>query len=418
MATIRVSDPVQLVKILPYQLGYHPAHSLVAVGLRGRQLVLVQRVDLPTDPGAVSAAADVMAGHLRTAGCTAALVVVFEDRAEASQPGDSTKRTEQDGAADPNPGRSGGPPARRHGLAGRQPDGRPASDGPASGPAIEGPAAGALLAARIGGAGIPVAEHLVVRGGRVYFPGCPGSCHPDAGVPLPEDRDVAPVADFVALGVSPCATRDGLAQRVAAADNRTARAIRVAARRMGRQGKPAASPQRALPDWGRFLDAAGPGLAQAAPSAAAAARMAASLADVSVRDLLLTWLCPGTLDPQAFDPRLVSLARAFLPGGFPALGEEGVAAAERSAALVERLCWLARHAPSDLAPGVLTLLAAYAWWLGDGALASTALDRALSVDPAYRLARLLEQLVGLGVAPPRAGVQGLDSGHTPQGRSV
>ena len=37
----------------------------------------------------------------------------------------------------------------------------------------------------------------------------------------------------------------------------------------------------------------------------------------------------------------------------------------------------------------LTVLASFTWWRGDGALTRIALDRALAVDPDYRLARLL-----------------------------
>ena len=45
------------------------------------------------------------------------------------------------------------------------------------------------------------------------------------------------------------------------------------------------------------------------------------------------------------------------------------------------------------------MLASYAWWLGDGALASVALDRALTINPAYRLAQLVEKMVHLAIRP-------------------
>jgi hypothetical protein len=44
-------------------------------------------------------------------------------------------------------------------------------------------------------------------------------------------------------------------------------------------------------------------------------------------------------------------------------------------------------------------LAHLAWWLGDGALARTALDRALAVDSDYRLATLLERMVDVAARP-------------------
>jgi transposase len=48
---------------------------------------------------------------------------------------------------------------------------------------------------------------------------------------------------------------------------------------------------------------------------------------------------------------------------------------------------------------MLTVLANLAWWQGDGALARTALERALVVEPGYRLARLLDRLVDLAIRP-------------------
>ena len=55
--------------------------------------------------------------------------------------------------------------------------------------------------------------------------------------------------------------------------------------------------------------------------------------------------------------------------------------------------------PDEHAAALLTVLANLAWWLGDGALTRVALDRALEHSPGYRLARLLERMVDLGVRP-------------------
>ena len=67
--------------------------------------------------------------------------------------------------------------------------------------------------------------------------------------------------------------------------------------------------------------------------------------------------------------------------------------------MTERLADLCRHGPAELSPGPLTVLASFTWWLGDGALTRTALDRALEVDPDYRLAQLLERMVSLAIRP-------------------
>ncbi len=359
MTTIRVSDPVDLVKILPYQLGYHPTDSLALIGLRGRHVGLVQRLDLPRQPEPLGEAVELMADNLARARCGAGVVVLYESR--------------------PGQGRR----------------------------------AGAELARRLRENGVEVVEHLVVRDGRVYFPECRDSCHPVAGIPLPDDSDVPAVADFVALGANPLPSREGLALRVAAAGGPTAARVKAAADRLDRLVAPRASRSRAIADWARLLDVTNPGFAGAPTSAAAAARMAVSLLDVHLRDLLTAWLCPGTLGASAFDPELVALARAYLPGFDSGLGDDSgeccradpalddAAAIEASAVLVERLCWLARHTPAELAPGVLTVLASYAWFLGDGALATVALDRALTIDPAYRLAQLVERMVSLAIRPQR-----------------
>ena len=66
-----------------------------------------------------------------------------------------------------------------------------------------------------------------------------------------------------------------------------------------------------------------------------------------------------------------------------------------------RLVTLAQHATDEHAAPILTVLAAYTWWHGDGALARVALDRALRCDPGYRLARLLELMLDEGIRPDR-----------------
>lgn len=40
-----------------------------------------------------------------------------------------------------------------------------------------------------------------------------------------------------------------------------------------------------------------------------------------------------------------------------------------------------------------------AWWHGDGARAAVLLERALRADPGHRLARLLADALGAGLAP-------------------
>jgi hypothetical protein len=58
-----------------------------------------------------------------------------------------------------------------------------------------------------------------------------------------------------------------------------------------------------------------------------------------------------------------------------------------------------RQAPPELSPGPLTLFAHVVWWRGDGALARTALDMALEVDPRYKLAEILGRMVDAAFRP-------------------
>ena len=70
--------------------------------------------------------------------------------------------------------------------------------------------------------------------------------------------------------------------------------------------------------------------------------------------------------------------------------------------VVARLAAACRHSPPELSPGPLTVLGHVAWWQGDGAVARTAVEQALAVDPGYRLAVLLQRMVDVAARPPRS----------------
>jgi hypothetical protein len=59
------------------------------------------------------------------------------------------------------------------------------------------------------------------------------------------------------------------------------------------------------------------------------------------------------------------------------------------------------RAEKDLVPAPACLFAFAAWRSGDGGIARLALERALDVDPRYRMALLLHEAIALGL-PPRA----------------
>ena len=386
--TIRITDPVDLVKVVPYQLGYHPEHSLVLIGLCRKQIGLVQRLDLPTLPQDCAAAAQLMVAHLRADGCTAAVLVVYEQ-----------------------------------------------TDG-------EGDAAAAAVASRLRHDRVELVEHVVVRGEQAFFPELAGhGARPAGGVLLPPDDHVPAVADYVAHGRRPAASREALDARIAAHDDPLRERVRVAAMRLGALRPVQGSRGKAMADWGAFLDVGDEAwFAGRTPSAAAVARMCHSLRDLHLRDLITAWLCPGTLELDAFSADLVDLAHAHLPAdrawpnalspqgscdGVDPMSTGGAGAGARQTKpgkrlnsrtrragraerawrteqddrLVERLCWLARHAPDMHAPGVLAVLASFTWYLGDGTLTRLALDRALTLDPGYRLALLVERMVDLAIRP-------------------
>ena len=77
--TIHLSGPADVLTVLPYQLGFHPHHCLVAVSLDGTRLGLVQRIDLPP-PEHVHAAVSALIATLRTTTPRAVLLVGFEER--------------------------------------------------------------------------------------------------------------------------------------------------------------------------------------------------------------------------------------------------------------------------------------------------------------------------------------------------
>jgi hypothetical protein len=63
---------------------------------------------------------------------------------------------------------------------------------------------------------------------------------------------------------------------------------------------------------------------------------------------------------------------------------------------------IVRRASGPWLPAPASLLAFTAWQTGDGTLANVALDRALTIDPGYSMARLLRDILAAGVPPSRA----------------
>jgi len=366
--TIRLRGPADIITVLPYHLGYRPAESLVVVCLMRNRIGVVGRIDLPppdVDPDLVAVE---LLPIVRRERPDAVVLVGFESTLGQAEPASVAMRD-----------------------------------------AIE-------------SAGIRVVERLVVRDGRWWSLDCDRDCCPADGEPVQTDDEVPAVSDYIVRGRRPAGSRADLAARLThrpepeqdrrcaafVNDLATARRSRSALQRRRR---------RMLQDWARILD-----LTPSGPDAVAAppprddeawAWAVVSLLDVAVRDLLIAWLCPGTLDLEVFPASLRRLAESVLPPRSSRPARDACDARDARAApvaedavedvvgegLVDRLAMVCRAAPPELSPGPLTVLAHVVWWQGDGALARTALDQALAVDPDYRLAALLERMVDVAARP-------------------
>jgi hypothetical protein len=354
---IHLSGSADVLTVLPYQLGFHPRDCLVAVSLHGTRLGLVQRIDLPPPEHVVDAVA-AMISPLRQDNPGAVLLIGFEER-----DGDSRAMLDE--------------------------------------------MKGACRAD-----GVEVADRMVVRGGRWFSPDCHRRCCPPEGVELPDPSEVPAVAEFVGREICPLPDRASLVERLEPISPLLGRAVsaladewlalRLEATDAG-EGELDECRASELEVWSMVLsddDNAKP--IQALPSKDLAV-LAVSLTDVDLRDGLIAWLCPGTMPRELIGPRLLVLLSRALPDPLwldPDIGDvQQVIGLQR---IERRLSELCAALPDAWAVSALTVLASFAWWRGDGALTRIALDRALRVDPHYRLARLLEQMVDLAIRPERA----------------
>ena len=368
MTTIRLRGPEDLLTTLPYQLGYQPTDSAVVVVLHGRRMGMVARVDLPL-PEQVPHVVETVVPPVLRESPGEVLVVGYE-----TVEGDSE-------------------------------------------PVLD------ALADAFEESGVVVGEVLVVRDDRWYSLDCDEPCCPPHGRPLPAPDRSAAAADYVSLEVAPLADRDQLVASVAAVEPLAGRvaaelathgsvayagqAVGVPAPPVGREL--AVCRMQWLSVWARLLDVR---FAGGDPDLTAdqVATLVRSLADVQLRDGLIAWTCPGSLPLDHLDEDLLDLLRSCLPRPHWA-GPDDRAAAVAGHRVVHRLQWLARAVPDAHCAGALTVLAQFAWWLGSGALARVALDRALEHHPAYRLALLLERMVVLAIRQPRADGPGDPSTH-------
>ena len=334
-ADITLRGPDEVIAVLPYQLGYHPRDSIVVVALDDRLVGMVARVDLPPDEH-VHEVADALLPPLVREGVRGVVVITYED-------------VEGDGV----------------------------------------PATLAVVEA-LEREGIGVVDVAVVRDGRRYSPVCTDGCCPSEGEPLLDPSTVPAVAELVARGRAPLAGREDVARIVdpsPSAEDLTAVLDLRASRRPGRR--------RWATAWKEVL-AAGR-TEPLRPQAVADAAL--SLADIAWRDGLVAWLSPGVLAMRKVDDEVLRHLQTSVPRWFASRGGPPVRTTD-APDLADRLVELCRQVP-DARPAeavaVCTVAAHVAWAEGDGAVARAALDRAERLDPDYRLADLLRQLVDHGV---------------------
>ncbi|GCE75979.1 DUF4192 domain-containing protein [Cellulomonas biazotea] len=404
--TLRVSEPRELLALVPHRLGFHPRESVVAVSLRpprGR-VGVVARVDLDrlADPDAGGARARALVTLLGEDGARRALLVVYT-------------------RDDPR--------------------------GPA-GTAVRRAVAHVREAAALSLG--DVAAWAVTSTGYLSLD-CSDACCPPGGRPLRDLETTQTGARLVLAGSAVLDSRDDLA-RIPPADAGRRRGVARARRRWEERREAAlaegddalrawrldslaawrsavvltppigvdrsteervrdlgtVAPDEPAPDgsadaWstpGPGRAGTGRGPSQRAPWG----RLEAGLADRRVRDAVLVSLVPGTGDlpersvatqtPDAVVDAAIGRAVASIVD--PARAVPPPADAARHEHALEQVVALGRT--GHQAPA-LTLLAMLAWWRGDGARASVLLDRALADDPAHRLARLLLEVLTAAIAP-------------------
>jgi hypothetical protein len=347
-ADITLRGPGDVLATLPYQLGYHPAESVVVVALDGRRLAFVARCDIPPESG-VTETVEALVEPIVRERFGAVVLVGYDSEVDASRP---------------------------------------------------------LLTALVEALelrGVEVLSVDAVRDGRRYSLVCSEQCCPPEGDPVPDPAAVPAVAELVALGRAPLPSRAAVERLVEpdalGPDTAVPRVWRVR-RRVAREV--------GLRAWAEVLTPPGEPGAHSSETERWPPRVVAdaagSLADVALRDALVGWLAPGVLPRSALDGAVVARVEASLPrwAGMGSWTPPGQRALGREI-LLERLLGLTRAVP-DVAPSaaaVCTVAAHVAWAQGDGALARAALDRALRLDPSYRLAQLLARLVenGLRMTP-------------------
>jgi hypothetical protein len=347
---VSVSGPGDLVSLVPYLVGFHPSRSLVVLSLHGPRLRcgLTARFDLPH------------AGTTPEEFATEAVSCVLRD--EPSQVA-LLVYDDQPWVAGERPWQS----------------------------LVD------ALEREFTDAEVPVKEAVYVGTDRYWSMTCRSdACCPDGGTPLASVRARTPAASLVLHGRAPLGDRDELVRRVAPRGLVTVSAVAsVAERQLARRAALEHAGPHGVLAWfvevtqlfDEVVRRAGGDVSDAAPgrlSGEEAGLLLAGLLDVGVRDAL-SGRCTAWLDA--------------LPDRRGQAGPANRPTHHEQDPVTSVLRELAVMSDGQLAVAPLTLLAAQYWGAGEGALANAAVERALTIDPDYRLAVLLAQLLRAAIPP-------------------
>jgi len=362
--TIRVSDPRELLAYIPFCLGFRPRLSAVVLSLRGARgrLGLVARVDLVdlADPCTGPVVASGLASHLWRDGAEGVLLALYAEPAR-----------------DENGWRGEVAAAVEHAVEAIEP--------------MVGPV-----------------QVMVVDAESYYSYGCDEpECCPAEGWPLSDLESTQVSAQMVFEGAAVAAHREELVAVIPAPRSAVYNVRRVAqrwARRREQAIEQELVESGALSRWHlaslRAWEAAVAAVAAGAvPDSKHLGRIVVALHDTFVRDAVIMALATS---PAAAREAVRSGSTQTLGAGLDAVFDAKVGARPDRAGL-ERWTRVLRevlaHAPGGEHAPAATLLAALAWWSGDGASASCWLELALGADPSYRFAELLCATLDAGVPP-------------------
>lgn len=211
---------------------------------------------------------------------------------------------------------------------------------------------------------------------------------------VPDPSAIPAAAELVLLGSAPVGERADLERLLDGEAPLTHRAVEAMFRERLDRGWPfvrSGHHAAAAALWGRALRApedprSGPDL-----SAGDLTELLLSLLDIEFRDALL-----GSLAPEEFGSETTGASELSGQVDQALAG----AVAQGWTAVINRLASLVRRVPRGLSAPLCTLLAVTCWSHGDGTLANIAVARALSVQPDYNLAKLMDAALEQALQPP------------------